>query len=236
MNFNLNDDLIDSYSYSQDPLLLKNLHSWDRTYIGAILSYDSGVGGFGKQMMAHQNRVAKLGQEFLLYLGFTPNAAYNFRAAMLFHDIGKTHSTYNPMIWNLFDRPTPEQKLLQKKHAKIGADMVISLSKRQAIEDHPHIKVRHAVTLYHHERADKKGPEKENLDTLPIFVQVSALVDTFDGDQIYRPHQTSKRTPIEAMRRMLCLDGQEKYRGAFPRKIIRQFSQFIQKKYDARVH
>ena len=231
MFYNLSEDLLDAYSYADDQELQKSLHAWDRVYIDAMLSYDAGVSGFGKQMMAHQNRVSKLGKEFLLYLGYSERAAHNFRAAMLFHDIGKTHSSYNPLIWNLYDRPTPEEKRLQKRHARLGADMWQGFARRHNFLNHPHASIRHAVTLYHHERCDRNGPENENLERLPVYVQVSCLVDTFDGDQIYRPHQESKRTPQEALKRMLGYDGQQKYQGAFPYRIMQRFSRFIQIKY-----
>jgi HD-GYP domain-containing protein (c-di-GMP phosphodiesterase class II) len=203
MFYNLSDQILDSYEYAEDDMLKKKLHAWDRVYIDAMLSYDSGISGFGKQMMAHQNRVAKNGRDFLLYLGYSQRAAQNFRAAMLFHDLGKTHGSY---------------------------------SKKYEMLEHPHFAIRHAVTLYHHERNDRKGPEKENLQNLPVFVQVSCLVDTFDGDRIKRPHQESQRTPKQAIERMLGYHGQDKYSGAFPLTLTQKFAKFIAQKYSFTLH
>lgn len=225
----ISDTILDQYDYRTDPVLVKHLHAWDRVYIGAMMSYASGIaagsGGFGMQMMAHQNRVAHDGANFLLSLGFTPKAAYNFRAAMLFHDIGKTHPTYNPMIWMLYERPSTEEKNLQKRHACLGADMVNSLVERKPeLRNHPHIQVRHALTLYHHERIDASGPENFMADRLPTFVQVACIVDTYDGDLIARPHQDHRRTPREVLRRMLCLDDPaRKYAGAFSGKLLQRY-------------
>ena len=54
----ISDTLLDQYDYASDPVLKKHLHAWDRVYIGAMMSYASGIGTFGRQMMAHQNRAA----------------------------------------------------------------------------------------------------------------------------------------------------------------------------------
>ncbi len=221
----ITDTLLDKYDYATDPLLKKYLHKWDRVYIGAMMSYASGIGDFGRQMMAHQNRVSHDGARFLKHLGYSDRAAKNFRAAMLFHDMGKTHPTYNPMIWVLFERPSEEEKELQKKHARLGAGMVQSLIDRcPELKNHPHMQVRHAVTLYHQERIDGTGPENFMADRLPVFAQVACIVDAYDGDMIPRPHQERQRTPREALRRMLGLDDPtRKYSGAFSGRLLQQY-------------
>lgn len=236
MFYRLSDSLLDEYDYAEDPLLKKKLHAWDRVYIDAMLSYASGISGFGMQMMASQNRVAKCGRDFMLSLGYSERAAKNFRAAMMFHDIGKTHTSFNPVIWAMEDRPTPEEKEERRKHTWLGADMFERLAGKHGLLDHPHFKVRHAVTLYHHERVDGKGPEKKNVLTMPRFVQISCIVDAFDGDQIYRSHQPHQRTPEETLRRLLSLDGHDKYLRAFDLGLIESFSTFIQKKYNFSIH
>jgi response regulator RpfG family c-di-GMP phosphodiesterase len=221
----LNDELLDRYDYRDDPVLKAALHAWDKMYIGAMMSYGHGITGFGLQMMAHQNRVAKDGANFLQHLGFSESAARNFRAAMLFHDIGKTHGTYNPSIWSLDDRPSPEEKEFKRRHARLGADMFRSLAeKNQKLLFHPHFQVRHAVTLYHHERADEGGPERLNVKKLPVFVQVSCIIDAYDGDRIQRPHQAKRRTKEEALLRLTGKDDpKKKYAGAFDKKLLKEY-------------
>lgn len=218
------DTLLDQYDYADDPLLQKYLHAWDRIYIGAMMSY-AASSGFGKRMMAHQNRVSHDGAQFLKYLGYSDKAARNFRAAMLFHDVGKTHPSYNPGIWMLSDRPTKDEKALQKKHARLGAGMVdVLIDCSPDLRHHPHLHVRHAVTLYHHERIDGAGPGAFMAERLPVFAQVACIVDSYDGDMIPRLHQDHQRTPREALRRMLGLDDpSKKYVGAFSPKLIQQY-------------
>ncbi len=230
MFFDLRDDLLDQYEYATDPVLQKDLHAWDHMHIGAMISYGRGFSNFGRQLMAHQNRVARDGANFLRYLGFSNRAAKNFRAAMMFHDIGKTHSSYNPSIWALDERPTAEQKILQKKHAALGAAMFESFAeKKPDLIRHPHFKIRHAVTLYHHERVDGEGPQEENVTSLPLFVQVACIADSYDGDRIRRPHQEQRRTPREALDRMLGLeDPRGKYAGAFNRTLMTKYARMKQ--------
>lgn len=177
------------------------------------------------QFTAHQNRVSKDGEGFLLYLGYSAQAASNFRAAMLFHDIGKTYRLYEPKFWTLEDRPTKEQKSLQRRHARFGAQMWANYANDyEDLANHPHFIVRHAVTLYHHEREDTNGPEATNVTELPIFVQASCIVDAYDGDMIYRPHQSHKRTPREALERLQGVnDPKKKYTGAFDQELLEKY-------------
>lgn len=233
----LSDSLLDQYDYATDPVLQQHLHAWDKVYLGAMMGYATGIGGFGMQMMAHQNRVSHDGARFLKYLGFSDRACRNFRAAMLFHDMGKTHPTYNPMTWMLYERPTPEEKALQKKHARLGADMLQGLADRiPEFKAHPHYEVRRAVTLYHHERFDGSGPEKFRADRLPTFVQISCIIDAYDGDMIQRPHQERQRTPREALRRMMALDDpSKKYAGAFSGKLLQQYVKMKEAQLDISV-
>lgn len=221
----LSDISLDEYDYADDPLLKDILHEEDRKTIARTRRYGRHLNDFGLQMVTHQNRVAKDGAAFLKYLGYSTRAARNFRAAMLFHDIGKMHSSYNPSIWSLEDRPTPEQKTRQKLHARFGAEMLDVFSDRNhSFRNHPHYTVRRAVTLLHHERVDGTGPEELNAATLPVFVQVSCIVDSYDGDMIYRPHQERRRTPREVLRRLAGIDDQkQKYEGAFDQGLLRQY-------------
>lgn len=226
----LSDDFLDQYDYAEDPLLRAALHAWDRMYVGAMLSY-APLTNFGWQMTAHQNRVAKDGARFLKHLGYSDRAAKNFRAAMLFHDIGKTHTSYNPLIWTLDDRPSDEEKALQRKHARLGAEMFTAMAlKIPHMLDHPHYKIRHAVTLFHHERVDATGPERINVTKLPVFVQASCIIDAYDGDRIYRPHQERQRTKKETLDRLMGKhDVKRKYTGAFDKDLLSRYVEMKEK-------
>lgn len=222
----LDDKLLDQYDYATDDTLRAYLHAPDHARIAAMLGYARGISPFGIQMTAHQNRVAKDGARFLKHLGYSDRAAHNYRAALLFHDMGKTHDSYDPRTWMKTDRPTPDEKAQMRKHARLGADMLTELAQAHpALRDHPHILMRHAVTLYHHERIDGTGPEALDVSTLPVFVQASCIVDAYDGDMIMRPHQTHRRTPREALRRLMALDDADsKYANAFNKDLLKEYA------------
>lgn len=230
----IDDKLLDQYDYATDEILRAHMHRADRARIAAMLAYARGLSGFGMQMTAHQNRVAKDGAQFLKYLGYSDRAAHNFRASMLFHDMGKTHESYDPHTWMKEDRPTAEEKAHMRKHARLGADMLMDMVQAPpALHGHPHILARHAVTLYHHERADGTGPEKTDVRTLPVFVQVSCIIDAYDGDMIARPHQAHRRAPREALRRMSGLDDPAtKYTGAFDEDLLKRYVKMKQQQFN----
>jgi len=211
------DSLLDAYNYAADALLGARLHAAD---IAATKMMNTYGGTFGPRMVEHQKRVADDGANFLRHLGYSDQAAKNFQAAMLFHDIGKTHPSYDPASWLLDDRPTAKQKAARVLHARLGAEMFAK--EYSNLQEHPHFTVRHAVTLYHHERLDGTGPEKRNASTLPRFVQISCIVDAYDGDRIPRPHQERQRTPLEALERMA--DPHGKYKGAFDADLLASYT------------
>lgn len=227
MMHDLSDDLLNSYDYRNDETLTSHLSSYDQNALKQMMGFGRGVNAFGLRFAAHQNRVAKDGAALLLALGYSKIAAHNFRAAMLYHDIGKMHDCYEPQMWTLPTRPTPDQKALQRKHAALGAQMWEEFAAgKKELSAHPHFAVRYAVTKYHHERIDGAGPQRVDAATLPVFVQVSCIVDAYDGDRILRPHQKSRRTPAEALHRMKGIGKEnKKYDGAFAPDLLKIFTE-----------
>lgn len=220
-------DTLELYDYADDALLRLHLHGRDRADIRRVMLYGRDVNRFGRRMMAHQNRVARDGADFLRFLGYGERAARNFRAAMMLHDIGKIHPDYDPALWMLDDRPDPVQKALQKRHARYGAEMLEDFARALPdLAEHPHIGVRYALTRYHHERLDGRGPEGLDAAALPEYVQVACIVDAYDGDLIPRPHQKEKRTPAQALRRMAGRDDPHgKYDGAFDARLLARYTE-----------
>jgi hypothetical protein len=53
-------------------------------------------------------------------------------------------------------------------------------------------------------------------------VQVSCIVDAYDGDRIWRPHQARQRTPEETLARMADPEG--KYAGAFTAELVKAYA------------
>lgn len=234
----LSDRLLDQYDYFNDPLLEQHLHTQDRLSYKAMYHYGAGQNHFGHQLTAHQTRVAREGAALLRFIGYSGKTAANYRAAMEFHDIGKINEIYNPFIWSQEDRPSKEDKILQKKHAPLGAQMWDEWCTQHApqLKDHPHYHIRKAVTSLHHERFDGKGPLSLNAAQMPIFVQISCIVDAYDGDRIKRPHQPKRRSPREALRRMAALDDpQYKYKDAFNEDLLQKYIKMKEQQLDIQV-
>ncbi len=217
------DTLLEKYDYSSDIKLKEHFHAWDEKIRQEIMNY-APMSSYGRILMSHLVRVSREGANFLRILGFGDVAANNFKAALLFHDLGKIHPFYEPGIWSIKNQPTKEQRVLKKKESGLGAEMLKSFAEKYGLIEHPHIKVRHAVTLYHHERINGQGTEKVDASMLPVFVQAACIVDTYDGDLIYRPHQSRPRTPSEALLRMLGDEKSDgKYTGAFNRDLLLRY-------------
>ena len=92
-----------------------------------------------------------------------------------------------------------------------------------ALVNHPHIALTHALQRYHHERIDGTGYENLTGDALGKIIKAICIIDAYDGDMIHRPHQVQQRTPEEALER---LKNGAKYQGAFDEEILEQFIDF----------
>lgn len=221
----IHDRLLDSYDYATDPVLKEKFHAVAARMDERMANYG---GAFGPYMVAHQDRVAEDAGAFMLSEGYSQRAVDNFKAAMRMHDMGKTHKSYDPGIWQLPEKPTPEQKAIRRMHPQCGARMIRNMMKYDGENDdqdlvmHNHLRALNLVTLFHHERKDGKGPKGINAANLPRFVQIAILADTFDGDT--HPHPQILRTPQEALRRMQ--DPDSKYAGAFEPELLAKYIAF----------
>lgn len=185
------------------------------------------AGETGMKFAVHHMRVAADALGFILYLGYSDNAAWNIRSALLFHDIGKTHTDYDPDIWELPHRPTHEERSVKRLHTRRGVEVFDTMLSQDPDlpPDHPHFKTCRAIILYHHERLN--GSKYENVTELPEWMQAVAICDTYDGDRVRHPHQDHRRSPEETIKRMMAEseDG-EKYEGAYAPGLMAKFAQY----------
>lgn len=182
-------------------------------------------GDLGTKLAAHHMRVAADGLGFLMHLGYSMAACLNIKSALLIHDVGKTHDLYDPEIWTLPNRPTEEQRIEKRLHTRRGVDILEETVKGTSLEFDKHIDLCKAIILYHHERLN--GSLYENRTDLPEWLQAIAIVDTFDGDRIKRPHQDHRRSPQETIERMMAEgDDGEKYDGAFDHDLLEKFAEY----------
>lgn len=222
MQFNANDfdllaldDVIESYDFESDPLLVRHFHQIERNLCSQIESYGAGINEYGVIMMAHLRRTSLYGRDFLIHLGFSPQAANNFYHANLLQDLGKIHPAFDVELWSLPYRPSPEQKAEKREHVHRGPEVF-----SEAVEDemdvlfsHPHVSMLiPAIQLFHHERVDGKGTYGKTGDQMGKVIKTACIVDAKDGDMMKRPHQSHERTEEEALERMKTA---EKYDGAF---------------------
>lgn len=225
------DEVIESYDVINDPILSP---IWPK--IAADLWRDIGAYGadennYGTVMHGHLERISKDGQNFMAALGYSEAAGRNFYDAFKLSDIGKLHDDYAIGIWSLPHRPTEDERLAKRMHTLRGLDYLERAYKTYNVSDdflnHPHIKiVIPALMLYHHERLDGKGYAGKPAAALGKTIRMACIVDAYDGDRILRPHQPAKRTPIEAIERMMAIGEDKKYEGAFDMDLLEKFRAF----------
>lgn len=222
------DTLIESYDVQDDPILLEHWKPIEEKLWHKIENYADTVNEYGTVMSLHLQRTSAIGMQFITTeLGFSERAGRNFYDANLFHDLGKTHFSYTPDIWQLPHRPTPEERAEKRLHTQLGVELIdLALTKApRALQEHPHIQLIQALQLFHHERVDSQGYEGQDARELGKVIQAICIIDAFDGDMIHRPHQPVRRTPEMALKR---LKNSPKYQGAFSPEMLETFTEFQQ--------
>jgi len=219
------DTLIESYDVTNDLTLHPYYEEVKTALWQRIENYAQSVNEYGGVMSKHLQRTSSIGAEFIKSLGFSERAAQNFYEANLFHDLGKTHFSYNEEIWQTPHRPTPEEREQKRAHTRLGVELLdMALTKSpEELQMHPHIQIIKTLQLYHHERINGSGYEGLDGDKLGQIIKTICIIDAFDGDMIHRPHQSAKRTPKEALNR---LKTGAKYQNAFDEDILAQFIDF----------
>lgn len=223
------DDVIASYDVCEKSEFSNKWLSLSQQMWADILSYDTDGAQYGeKQLAPHLSRISDDGASFLLYLGYPGNVAANFKDAYRLSDIGKIDKRYKPSIWSLPHRPTDEERVMKRKHTEWAPDVLQTyIQNDETLSKHPHVNtVIPALSLYHHERVDAKGPFGLPAGDMGIIMQVACIVDAYDGDRIQRPHQPSRRTPEEALDRMAATGEDSKYEGAFDADLLEAYRQF----------
>lgn len=225
------DEIIESYDIENDPVLKEVWPRIANDLWEEIGSYGKGVNDYGGVMQGHLERISSDGRHFMADLSYPAHAGHNFYDAFKLSDIGKLHSDYDVGIWSLPHRPTEGEREEKRKHTLRGIDYLEQAYARYSVSDdflnHPHIKiVIPALMLYHHERLDGKGYSGKQSHELGKTIRMACIVDAYDGDRIQRPHQPAKRTPEEAIDRMMALDDDKKYTGAFDTDLLKKFKAY----------
>ena len=213
------DELIESYDVQNDPILEAHFKSIEKALWQKIENY-------GCKLSQHLVRTSAIGMQFITKeLGFSEKAGRNFYDANLLQDLGKTHPCYDPNLWQTPHRPTPEEREEKREHTRLGVELLdLALIRTpEELQIHPHIRVIQSIQQHHHERIDGNGYEGLPGHSLGEIVKAICIVDAFDGDMVYRPHQMQQRTSEEALERMKTSD---KYSGAFDKVMLERFIDF----------
>ncbi|MEM6812376.1 MAG: hypothetical protein AAF549_07910 [Pseudomonadota bacterium] len=222
------DQLLESYDYKSDDILKSYFHPVAESLWDDICNYGGGVNDYGKVLANHLKRTSQLAQDFLVQrMGFSEKAGYNFYQANLFQDLGKIHPDYDPAIWDLPHRPSDEERAEKRKHVARGENLIDEAIAREAekLNTHAHIYVIKAVQMYHHEKINGEGRYGVDADHMGKAMKAICIIDAYDGDMIYRPHQDHQRTPEETLERLKTGD---KYKDAFCPETLEAFIDFIQ--------
>lgn len=200
----------------------------DRHYHGKIRSwmedrvimplYRYGETPYGHWIYHHSVRVAALTARLAETLGWPENARRYLYDAVLCHDGGKM--AFPSSLWDQERRPTEAEKRRRQEHIDYGAEQAAQCAEATGVPDHPFFGLWRDIALYHHERISGTGPKGLKGADIPYPALLTAVADTFDGDQIFRPHQSGKRDPVTALRRMNNLDNEGKYENAFDPEIL----------------
>ncbi len=126
-----------------------------------------------KETAYHVRRVAEMSMSMAQWMGVQESEVHLLHEASPMHDVGKI--AIPDAILNKPARLTPEEMLVMKTHAEIGAELM-SRSER------PLFKAASIVAGQHHEKWDGTGyPRGTNEKEIHIFGRITALADVFDA-------------------------------------------------------
>ncbi|MAS87810.1 MAG: phosphohydrolase [Micavibrio sp.] len=155
----------------------------------------------------HAPRVAEDVRDTCAHLGLAPHICENMYWALLPHDIGKRKLPL--YLWDMKDKPTDDIRQLRRSHTDIGAEMV---EKKFTDIDHPFKDLLIAIIHHHHEQMDGNGYLGLTGDQLSMPVRLAAIVESFDGYRVWRPHFGDRDISVEGvLKRMRNEKGASHY-------------------------
>lgn len=155
----------------------------------------------------HAVRVAEDVSQTCRHIGLPEHICRNMYWALIPHDIGKRKLPL--YLWDMEEKPTNETKALRRTHADIGAEMV---EKRFEDVDHPFKNLLIDIIRNHHEQMDGNGYRGLTGDALSMPVRLAAIVESYDGYSIWRPHFGDRDiSPAGVLARMRDEKGNEHY-------------------------
>lgn len=137
---------------------------------------------FDPDTYEHSARLAEIGVELGLELGFGPTQVESLRWAATLHDIGKI--AVSQVTLNKIGRLTTQELAEIRRHPSIGAALIEAVV--------PFEKCLIDAVRHHHERWDGGGyPSAMRGQQIPIEARVLAVVDVFEALTSNRPYRAA---------------------------------------------
>lgn len=153
-----------------------------QTFLGIVHALSSAIDAKDPYTQGHSERVAMLGHDLALALGYTPEQAERVRLCGILHDVGKIGVPERILCKD--GRLTDEEFDAIKRHPAIGATMIEGL---------PTLKDIIPGVLHHHERWDGRGyPGNLEGENIPEIGRILAIADTFDAMSSNRAYRAAR--------------------------------------------
>jgi putative nucleotidyltransferase with HDIG domain len=160
----------------------------ERGYLETIRALASAIDAKDPYTRGHSERVAKLSVEIGRELGLDDATLRVLEFGGILHDVGKIGIP--EQVLGKPARLTPEEFLLVRAHAAIGAEIVDGVEFLKSAEP----AIRH-----HHERWDGGGyPDGLRGDKIPLIARIVNAADTWDACTSERPYHKAA-SPREAI-------------------------------------
>ena len=131
----------------------------------------------------HAERVADDVRKTAAVLGQPEHVQEAMYWAMLAHDIGK--KTLPIDIWDSEEKPAGDVKSFRRSHTERGLKIAEDILGDQ---NHPFVDLLKDIIANHHEHLDGSGHHGLNADQISTPVRLCAIVESYDGYTIPRPH------------------------------------------------
>lgn len=152
------------------------------TFLGMVRALSGAIDAKDRYTQGHSQRVAMLGEQLALALGYDQDRAERVRLCGILHDVGKIGVPESVLCKD--GRLTDHEFGLIKKHPEIGARM---------LEGIPALRDILPGVMHHHERWDGAGyPHKIAGESIPEIARILALADTFDSMSSNRAYRSAR--------------------------------------------